>query len=79
MKRSAGAAVVCHCLCFQFAAETHAQNRKPTFTTIEVPGAGTSANGQGTYATSINSAGVVTGYYVDADNAPHGFVLPAAL
>src|SRR5579872_6318868 len=40
---------------------------------FDVPGAGTGA-GQGTYAADINSAGVVTGYYVDGSNVYHGFV-----
>ena len=39
--------------------------RAATFTTFDVPGAGT-GSGQGTLATSINPAGVITGYYLDA-------------
>ena len=41
--------------------------------TFDAPGAGTGFR-QGTTATSINAAGVITGYYVDASNFYHGFV-----
>ena len=41
--------------------------------TFDVPGAGTGFR-QGTTATSINAAGLITGYYVDASNFYHGFV-----
>jgi hypothetical protein len=40
---------------------------------IDVTGAGTAA-GQGTYAYSVNDAGAITGWYVDASWAWHGFV-----
>ena len=43
-------------------------------TTFEVPGAGT-GSGQGTIAYSINDAGNVTGYYYDARDVFHGFLL----
>lgn len=56
-----------------------------TLTTFEVPGGGT-GNAQGTWpfgvmgfgfpgGAPINNAGAVTGYYVDATNTPHGFLL----
>src|SRR5215469_1866159 len=47
-----------------------------TFTTFNAPGAGTAA-GQGTITFSINLFGVITGYYVDANNVAHGFVTAA--
>src|SRR5436309_1119905 len=47
--------------------------RAATFTTFDVPGAST-GSGQGTLATSINPAGVITGYYLDASGAFHGFL-----
>ena len=43
------------------------------FTTIDVPGAGTGPN-QGTFALNINSAGDISGFYIDASNVTHGFV-----
>ena len=46
---------------------------KGEITTIDVPGAGAGA-GQGTFAVSINPAGAITGYYVDANNVGHGFL-----
>jgi len=46
------------------------------FTTIDAPGAATGAQ-QGTVITAINAAGDVTGFYLDASNVIHGFVLPA--
>jgi hypothetical protein len=39
-----------------------------TYTTFDIPGV------DGTYPTSINSAGTITGYSIDFYNAPHGFV-----
>ena len=48
----------------------------PKIITIDAPGAGTSA-GQGTYASSINLSGAITGPYVDARNVAHGFLLGA--
>jgi hypothetical protein len=41
---------------------------------FSAPGAGT-GGGQGTYAYSINDAGVIAGYYVDASGVHHGFLL----
>jgi hypothetical protein len=46
-----------------------------SFTTFSAPGAGTGgypAN-QGTYPLSINAAGTITGYYIDANGVSHGF------
>jgi hypothetical protein len=45
------------------------------YTSFDAPGADTTANsGTGTFATSINDAGVVTGYLFDTSGVPHGFV-----
>ena len=48
-----------------------------TFTTIDVPGAGTGML-QGTIGTSLNAGGDVTGVYLTAPNVAHGFVRAAA-
>jgi probable HAF family extracellular repeat protein len=47
--------------------------QKATITTFDAPGAGTGQY-QGTFATTINPAGVIAGYYLDANNVYHGFV-----
>ena len=44
-----------------------------TITTFDAPGAGTGPN-QGTFARSINDAGVIAGDYIDAGNVVHGYV-----
>ncbi|MGH7484432.1 MAG: chitobiase/beta-hexosaminidase C-terminal domain-containing protein, partial [bacterium] len=49
----------------------------PTFTSFDVPGAGSSAT-QGTVPLSINAAGDITGCYVDANQVFHGFIRIAA-
>jgi hypothetical protein len=72
MKRFAGMTVLW--LCILFVPGAAAQDKKPTFTTFEAPGAGTEGT-QGTYAIGINTAGVITGYYVDAADVDHGFVV----
>ncbi len=46
------------------------------FTTFDAPGAGTGA-GQGTFPmffSCLTDLGASTGYYIDANNMPHGFV-----
>jgi hypothetical protein len=48
-----------------------------TFTTIDVPGAGTGVL-QGTIGSSLNVGGDVTGVYLTAPNVAHGFVRAAA-
>jgi hypothetical protein len=56
---------------------THGFVRTPdgTITEFDVPGAGTDGSqGQGTYATSINAEGMVTGGYVTADDVTHGYL-----
>ncbi len=47
--------------------------RDGTFTTFDAPGAGKGAN-QGTFASSINPAGAITGTYKDASMVSHGFL-----
>jgi hypothetical protein len=45
-------------------------------TTFEAPGADTTPNSyNGTFPVSINDLGVITGYYWDANNVSHGFLL----
>lgn len=48
-----------------------------TITTFDAPGAGTSGSFpyfQGSFGSSINGAGVITGNYVDPSNVEHGFL-----
>ena len=45
----------------------------PTIITFDAPGAGTGP-GQGTLSFAINPAGLITGFYVDAGDAIHGFL-----
>jgi hypothetical protein len=52
------------------------QSAASTISSFEAPGAGTRP-GQGTLAVSINSAGAVTGYYLDSSGVYHGFVRAA--
>ena len=54
-----------------------AQEAKPKFTTFEVTGAGTGEY-QGTLGQSINSAGVITGYYIDGSGVYHGYMRAAS-
>lgn len=49
----------------------------PNCTTFDPTGAGTSAT-QGTIPLSINSAGDVAGFYIDANKNDHGFIRTAA-
>jgi hypothetical protein len=46
----------------------------PPIIPIDVSGAGTVVAGQGTYAFSINDAGAITGWYIDAGWLWHGFL-----
>jgi hypothetical protein len=46
---------------------------EPTVTTFDAPGAGTGP-GQGTQPFAINPAGLITGFYLDAGDALHGFL-----
>jgi hypothetical protein len=60
----------------EIASAEDVQSAASTISSFEAPGAGTHA-GQGTLATSINSAGTVAGYYLDAAGVYHGFVRAA--
>jgi hypothetical protein len=75
MKSNAGTAVLCFML-LAAAAPAQQVEGNPTFATFDAPGAGTGAS-QGTFAISIDTAGVIAGYYIDASNAHHGFVRAA--
>jgi hypothetical protein len=45
------------------------------FITFDAPGAGAAAgSGFGTFPTSISNGGIITGYYVDANNVNRGFL-----
>jgi hypothetical protein len=45
-------------------------------TSFDAPGADTTPNDyNGTFPVSINDLGAVTGYYVDANNVIHGFLM----
>src|SRR5690349_21557083 len=65
------------CLCFFCANGMVAESpnadvsdtKTPTFTTFAAPDAGT-----GTFATAINQAGAVTGWYRDTSNSFHAFL-----
>jgi hypothetical protein len=46
----------------------------PTFTTIDVPGAGTVGLFSGTLPTNMDGVGDITGTYSDANGVSHGFV-----
>lgn len=50
------------------------RSQRGEITTFDVPGAG-SGSGQGTIPGSIDPAGGITGFYVDASNVSHGFLL----
>jgi hypothetical protein len=43
-------------------------------TTFDAPGAGTGL-GQGTVPATINPPGAIVGFYLDASNVYHGFLL----
>ena len=65
------------CLWLSLTAGAQAQAPTRTFTTFDVPGAGTGIN-QGTIPYSINAAGTITGYYLDSKATYHGFLRDAA-
>jgi uncharacterized repeat protein (TIGR03803 family) len=52
-------------------------SKTPTYIEFDVPGAGT-ADGQGTVGYSINTAGVIAGYYSEERFLYHGFVRSAS-
>ena len=43
-------------------------------TTFSVPGAGTAAGQEGTFAGHINNRGELVGNYIDANNVSYGFL-----
>jgi hypothetical protein len=52
-----------------------AQSSSSEDTTFDAPGAGTAAgSGFGTFPTSLNDGGTITGRYIDAHNVNHGFL-----
>jgi hypothetical protein len=52
-----------------------AQRSSSEDTTFDAPGAGTAAgSGFGTFPTSLNDGGTITGRYIDANNVNHGFL-----
>jgi hypothetical protein len=52
------------------------RNPKGKVTTFDAPGANTTAGSySGTFPVSINDQGAITGYYLDANNVNHGFLL----
>ncbi|MGA2398027.1 MAG: hypothetical protein ABSG30_08210 [Steroidobacteraceae bacterium] len=52
-----------------------AQSSSSEVTTFDAPGAGSAAgSGSGTFPTSINDEGTITGRYIDAHNVNHGFL-----
>jgi len=56
----------------------HGFLRRPegSFATFEAPGADTTANSyNGTFPVTINDQGTITGFYLDANNVAHGFLL----
>lgn len=55
------------------AAQDNPHSKDAKFITFNAPGAGTGA-GQGTISNSINPAGAITGYYLDASDVYHGFL-----
>jgi predicted membrane protein len=69
------------CLCLFFAVATQAQQQAvsgadedtASYTKFDVSAAGKGAY-EGTYGLSINTAGTITGYYIDSKFAYHGFV-----
>src|SRR5580692_7113708 len=61
------------CLSLFFATTVVAQRPPATFTEFQAPGAGTGSL-EGTLAVSINSLGIVSGFYYDSSGVAHGFV-----
>ena len=75
LTRSRGRAALCLALCMLglSLSATARDDRKPTIITYDIPGAGTGA-GQGTFPTTNNPSDAITGYYMDANSAFHGFL-----
>ncbi len=52
-----------------------AQSSSSEDTSFDAPGAGTAAgSGFGTFPTSLNDGGTITGHYIDSNNVNHGFL-----
>ena len=51
-----------------------ASAQKPRIITFEAPGADTTGDNNGTYPSSINNWGAITGSYQDTNNTFHGFL-----
>jgi len=69
-------AFFCLCLTFVLATPARPQGSVGTFTTFDVPGAGTGVL-EGTTGVSINAAGDIAGIYLVSPNVAHGFVRAA--
>jgi hypothetical protein len=69
-------AILCLCLTFVLATPARPQGSVGTFTTFDVPGAGTGVL-EGTAGLSINAAGDIAGFYIVSPNVAHGFVRAA--
>ncbi len=63
----------CVCLLCAVCARAQQPESSATIITFDAPGA-SRAPYQGTFATSINGAGIIAGYYIDANAVSHGFV-----
>jgi len=63
----------CTCLALTAWSQARPQGSHNKVVTFRVPGAGNSAN-QGTYVNRIVDSGAVTGWYIDSNNAWHGFI-----
>jgi hypothetical protein len=68
--RRRGALALCMALC---TLGLSGSARAQSFTIFDAPGAGTSPF-EGTISLDINSAGEITGHYIDASHVRHGFL-----
>jgi hypothetical protein len=57
-----------------FVLSANANERKTAIITFDAPGAGTGI-GQGTFPSNPTPAGAIVGFYLDASNVAHGFLL----
>jgi hypothetical protein len=71
--RGKGVFVLCLALCMLGLGST-ASAQKPRIITFEAPGADTTGDNNGTYPSSINNWGTITGSYQDTNNTFHGFL-----
>jgi hypothetical protein len=70
--RQKGALALCLALCMP-GLGLSASPKKPTIITFDAPGAGTGIN-QGTAGLGNNTAGAITGFYIDPSSVFHGFL-----